>query len=110
MWAGPKAELWLPPLPPGTSIGIELKPASGDAPVMVALGDESFELDGHAEASWVWFETEGSFPKKPRIIRLERARGYAPDGPDDRLLSVQVREIIIRPQGVVRRQDLFCRS
>jgi len=77
-----------------------LKPAPGDAPVRVVLGEESHELDGHAEAGWIWFETAGEAIPGPGIVVFSRARGYAPGDGDDRPLSVQIRDIVVRPQGV----------
>ncbi len=101
MWAGPQAELWLPPLPAGTSIGVKLRPARGDAPVVVSIHDQSQSLAGHAEASWLWFETVPGSESAPVVIDLFRERGYAPGNGDDRLLSLQLGGVVVRPPGGV---------
>jgi len=79
MWAGPGAELWLPPVPAGTLIGLELRPAPGERPLTVDIshGGGSFELDGHAEATRIW--TCGRRARLGKDWRRARASGRASD-------------------------------
>jgi len=101
MWAGEGAELWLPPVPEGSLIGLELRPAPGESPLMVDIGHGggSFEIDGRAEATRVWSRTGVAAITEPLIIRLDRVEGYPPGGGDERLLSAQLLDVVVRPPG-----------
>ncbi len=101
MWAGPEAELWLPPVPAGTLVGLELRPAPGVSPLMVDIGHGggSFEIDGQAGATRVWTRTGDAAATQPLVIRLDRAAGYPPGGDDERPLSVQLLDVVVRPPG-----------
>lgn len=100
MWAGPEAELWLPPVPPGTVLGLDLKPAAGDTDVVVSLdGHDGVQIEGHSGRRMVWFQRRADEGDLPVIFRLSRARGYPPGGGDDRALSVQVFAPVVRPPG-----------
>jgi hypothetical protein len=101
MWAGPNAELWLPPVPPNTLLGIGLRPAAGEAPLVVILGHgtEPRIVDGHAPLTWLWTRTTADSPSGPVIVQLKRARGYPPDGADNRPLGAQLRGVVVRPPG-----------
>jgi len=103
MWAGPEAELWLPPVPKGTLVGLELRPAPGDLPLVVEIshGGGWYELDGHSEATRLWTRTTTDAVLEPVIIRLHRAAGYPPGGGDDRSLMAQVLDVVVRPPGAV---------
>jgi len=101
MWAGPGAELWLPPVPKGSLVGLELRPAPGDSPLVVDIGHGggSFEIDGQTEATRIWTRTEDAATTEPLIIRLDRIEGYPPGGADERLLSAQLLAVVVRPPG-----------
>jgi hypothetical protein len=101
MWAGPRAELWLPPVPAGTQIGLELRPAPGEAPVVVDIdhGGGSFAIDGRAPATRLWTRTSAAAVDQPVIVSLSRSRGYPPGGGDDRQLAVQLLDVVVRPPG-----------
>jgi hypothetical protein len=101
MWAGPDAELWLPPVPTGTLVGLELRPAPGELPITVVIGHGggSFEIDGRAESTRLWTRTSGDEDDGPVVIRLNRAAGYPPGGGDDRSLSAQLFDVVVRPSG-----------
>ncbi len=105
MWAGPGAELWLPPVPRGTLIGLELRPAPGKSPLAVDIGHRggSFELEGRAEATWIWTRTGTATASEPLVVRLERAEAYPPDGDDERPLTAQLLGVVVRPPGAVWR-------
>ena len=101
MWAGPGAELWLPPVPGSTLVGLELRPAPGESPLMVEIGNGggSFEIDGRAEATRIWTRTGDAATTEPLIIRLDRVAGYPPGGGDERPLSAQLLDVVVRPPG-----------
>jgi hypothetical protein len=101
MWAGPDAELWLPPVPAGSLIGIELRPAPGERPLTVEIdhGGGVFSLGGRAPASRLWTRTTVDARGEPVIVRLRREEGYPPGGGDERLLAVQLLDVIVRPPG-----------
>ena len=101
MWAGPGAELWLPPVPAGTLVGLELRPAPGELPITVAIGHGggTFVLDGRAESTRFETRTTGDEDDGPVVIRFDRAAGYPPGGGDDRSLSVQLFDVVVRPPG-----------
>ena len=101
MWAGPGAELWLPPVPRGTLIGLELRPAPGPAPLGVGIdhGGGFFEIDGNAEATRLWTRTAADSGSKPVIVRLDRAKAYPPGDDDERPLTAQLFDVVVRPPG-----------
>ncbi len=101
MWAGPGAELWLPPVPKGSLIGLELRPAPGEFPLMVNIGHGggSFEIGGQAESTRIWTRTGDAATTEPLIVRLDRAEGYPPGGLDERPLSAQLLDVVVRPPG-----------
>jgi len=101
MWAGPKAELWLPPVPHGTLIGLELRPAPGELPLVVEIshGGGRFELDGHSEETRLWTRTTADAASEAVIIRLHRSAGYPPGGDDERDLAAQLLDVVVRPPG-----------
>ncbi len=101
MWAGPEAELWLPPVPVGTWVGLELRPASGDAELAVSFnGEDEIRVPGRSVRRWIWFRRRLGHEGLPVILRLDRSRGYAPGGNDSRELSVQVFRAVVRPLGL----------
>ncbi len=101
MWAGPTAELWLPPVPRGTLIGLALRPAPGPAPLEVAIapGGLTVELEGRAETSRLWIRLDTDSSSAPVIVKLARATGYPPGHGDDRPLAVQLLDVVVRPPG-----------
>ena len=101
MWAGPGAELWLPPVPKGSLIGLELRPAPGESRLTVNIGHGggSFEIDGLAEQTRIWTRTGDDATTEPLIVRLDRTEGYPPEGLDERPLSAQLFDVVVRPPG-----------
>ena len=101
MWAGPGAELWLPPVPEGTLIGLEVRPAPGDEPLVVEIGHGggSFEIDGRAAATRLWTWTTEVADGQPLVVRFDRAAAYPPGGADERPLAVQLLDVVVRPPG-----------
>jgi len=101
MWAGPDAELWLPPVPKGTLLGIELRPAPGDALLRVEIdhGGGVFDFDGRAPATRLWTRTGVDATAEPIIVRFRRDEGYPPGGGDERQLAVQLLDVVVRPTG-----------
>lgn len=100
MWAGPGAELWLPPSPAATRIGLRLRPMPGEAPLEVTLADsdERITLPGDSGATWCWLRSETS--PGPLVVRLHRAASYPPGGGDERPLATQLFDVVVRPPGV----------
>jgi hypothetical protein len=105
MWTGAAAELWLPPVPAGTLIGLELRPAPGEQPVHIDIdhGGGSFVVDGRAESTRLWTRTIESDASRPVIVRLDRAEAYPPGGADERPLAVQLFGVKVQPPGSVWR-------
>jgi len=105
MWAGADAELRLPPVPAGTLVGLELRPAPGELPLVVEVshGGGSAVLDGRAAATWVWTRTTEPTASRPVIVRLGRAGAYPPGGADERPLAVQLLGVKVQPPGSVWR-------
>ena len=101
MWAGADAELWLPPVPRDTWIGLELRPAPGDEPLRVEVDGPAGTtvVDGHAPRGWVWARRDEVVGSAPVIVRLARARGYRPGGEDARELSLQLFATVVRTPG-----------
>lgn len=101
MWAGPGAELWLPPCPAGTLVGLELKPAPGELPleVIVGHGGSRFVLDGRAPPTWIWTRTTTQAADEPLAVELRRGAGYPPGGADERPLAAQLLDVVVRPPG-----------
>ncbi len=101
MWAGPRAELWLPPVPAGTLVGLELRPAPGADPLVVEVshGGGRFGLDGRSDSTRLWTRTTLDAVSEPVIVRLDRGAGYPPGGGDERELSVQLLDVVVRPRG-----------
>jgi len=104
MWAGPGAELWLPPVPTGTLIGLELRPAPGERPLEVDIshGGGSYEIEGHAETTRIWTRTAAA-ASGPVIVRFNRTEAYPPGAGDERPLTVQLIEVVVRPPGAAWR-------
>jgi len=100
MWAGPDAELWLPPVPAGTLIGLDLRPAEGDVDLMLSLdGMDETRVGGRSGRQWIWFLRRASEADRPIILRIDRPRGYVPGNDDTRALSAQVFGTVVRPLG-----------
>ncbi len=101
MWAGPEAELWLPPVPAGTLIGLDVRPAHGDAELVISLnGRDKVRVGGRSDRRWIWFRRRPEHHDLPVIFRMVRSRGYPPGGGDSRALSVQVFSPVVRPPGM----------
>jgi hypothetical protein len=101
MWAGPSAELWLPPVPKGTLIGLAVRPTPGDAPLNVSIdpGGVDTVLDGFGDAARLWFRLDEGASSSPVIVSLARASGYPPGGSDERPLAAQLLGVEVRPPG-----------
>ncbi len=101
MWAGSRAELWLPPVPEGTLIGLELRPAPGESSLTVDIGHHGgvFDINGRAGETRIWTRTGDAAITDPLIIRLDRAEGYPPGEEDGRPLSAQLLDVVVRPPG-----------
>jgi hypothetical protein len=101
MWSGPAAELWLPPVPKGTLIGLAVRPSPGDAPLEVSIEPGAIKafLDGHGDIARLWVRLEEDASPGPVIVSLARASGYPPGGGDDRPLAAQLLGVEVRPPG-----------
>jgi hypothetical protein len=103
MWAGPGAELWLPPVPAGTLVGLELRPAPGSEPLRVEIshGGGLTELAGDAPATWISARTTVDAGDEPLVVRLFRRQAYPPGAGDERRLAVQLLDAMVRPPGAI---------
>jgi hypothetical protein len=101
MWAGAGAELWLPPSPAGTLVGLELRPAPGQLPleVLVSHGGGRFVLGGRDPATRLWTRTTSDAADEPVVVELVRGAGYPPGGADERPLVVQLLDVRVQPRG-----------
>ncbi len=109
MWGGSRCDLLLPPLPPDTSVGIELRPAPGQTPLKVSVnGTTVTEVGGRSALSWRWLGADRWRHDAVNLLSLERAEGYPPGAGDRRPLGVQVRALGVRGPSlpwVVRMAD-----
>lgn len=103
MWAGPGAQLLLPPVPAGTLIGLEVRPAPGEVPLVVEIshGGGSHKLDGYAPATRLWVRTTADAVDEPVVVRLQRGATYPPGGGDERALMAQLLDVVVRPRGAI---------
>lgn len=101
MWAGPEASMLIPPLPRGSWIGISLRPAPGPEPLEIIFDDhDPIEVEGDTGATRsFWFLRDRAFASGPSRLQFHRASGYPPGHGDERPLSVQVFQPIIRIPG-----------
>ncbi len=99
MWGGAVAELELPPMQPGTELGVALRPAPGPEPLRVVLdGEVVATLDGQSDERRLWISVPAAVTSRSSRLRFERARGHPPGGGDSRPLAVQLYELrALRP-------------
>jgi hypothetical protein len=91
MWGGAGAELFLPSLPAGTALRLDIAPASGPSPLEVVVnGALAFSLPGDALRRRVWVEPGFFSATSANRLVFRRAQGYIPGGGDRRPLSVQI--------------------
>jgi len=100
MWAGPEVELWLPPAPRGTLVGLAVRPARGPAPLSITIepGGFAVDLDGDGDTAHLWHRLDEASPS-PIIVRMSRATGYPPGHGDQRPLAAQLLGVVVRPPG-----------
>lgn len=91
MWGTAGSELVLPPLPASTRLAVDLRPASGDAPLVLEVnGVVAREIGGHERRSRLWlgpglFRADG-----PNRLTFRRSEVYPPGGRDERPLAVKL--------------------
>jgi len=91
VWGGPGAVLVLPPLPPGTRVIAELRPARGPAALEIRLnGSLRMTLPGNAHRAPIWLGPEGIRTDGANRIVFHRDQAYPPGGGDERPLSVKL--------------------
>jgi hypothetical protein len=91
MWGTAGAGLVLPPLPAGTSIELDLRPALGPAPLQLTVnGAAHTELAGEAGRIRFWIEPDRLVLDTPVELGFERGDVYPPGATDTRPLSVQL--------------------
>jgi hypothetical protein len=93
MWGTAGARLVLPPLPAGTMVELDLRPARGPAPLRLTVNDRlAAELPGDSPRTRIWLPPELLVlePGTATTIVCERSQVYPPGGGDPRPLAVQV--------------------
>jgi len=94
MWGAAGAELVLPPLPPGSELGVALRPAPGPEPLSLKMnGHVVAEFDGVADEQRLRFGVPSEATGRILHLVFDRSRGYPPGDDDSRPLSVQLFEL-----------------
>lgn len=94
MWCGAESELELPPLGPGSEIGVALRPLPGPDPVTLRWADgDPVTVGGGSGETRLWLKAPPGAVEGVSTIRIRRAHGVPPGGDDPRPLAVQVFEI-----------------
>ena len=84
----------LPPLPPGSKIELDLRPADGPAPLQLTVNQRiAAELAGDSARTRLWLEPDQLEHGSTTTIGFERSASYPPGNNDSRPLSVQVYSI-----------------
>lgn len=90
-WAGPDAELVLPPVPTGTALELDLAPAAGEAPLAISSnGRQVAVLDGRSPRRTVWVLPSLLSASGRNTLAFRRSRGYPPGGSDTRPLAFRL--------------------
>jgi len=101
VWGAPDAGLALPPLPPGTRVTIEVRPARGPAPLKIRLnGEMRAELPGDAHRSTVWLGPSGLSHRGANRIVFHREAAYPPGERDHRPLAVKLFTVRLSGPGI----------
>jgi len=91
LWAGPQADLLLPPLPSGTALELDLQPAAGEAPLTVSCnGQVVAEVPGRAPRRAMWVNPSRLSPTNSNTLSFRRTEGYPPGVQDSRPLAVKL--------------------
>lgn len=91
MWGSAGAGLILPPLPEGTGAWLDLRPAAGDAQLIVRCnGRELSRVDGRAGRVERWVAPDSLDADEANKIVFAREATYAPGRGDRRPLAVQL--------------------
>ena len=91
MWLGGSADLELPPLPEGTALGLDLRPAPGPAPVTLTVnGIEAGAVAGESDRTCRWVGPETLRADRSNRVHLERVETFLPGGGDRRQLAAQL--------------------
>jgi hypothetical protein len=94
LWGAAGAKLQLPPIAPGSKLGVALRPAPGSEALIVALAGRTIAtIDGRAAERRMWVDIDSTHPSWPTRMTFHRARGYPPGGSDARPLAVQLFEM-----------------
>jgi hypothetical protein len=89
-WGAPGAELLLPPLPEGTAVALEIRPARGTSPVQISVNG-TLAADAHPGGTrTVWLRPPVLSTRAANMIVFDRAQAYVPGGRDRRTLGVQL--------------------
>lgn len=101
MWLGASADLELPPLPPGTALGLDLRPAPGASPVEVTVnGAGAATVAGESGRAWWWVDPALLRADRSNRVRLERAQAFVPGGGDLRSLAAQLHGVRVVGPGL----------
>jgi hypothetical protein len=91
MWGTAGAELVLPPLPASTRLAVDLRPASGDAPLVLEVnGAVVQEIGGRERRSRLWLGPGLFGADGPNRLTFRRSEVYPPGRRDQRPLAVKL--------------------
>jgi len=91
MWGTAGSELELPPLPASTRVAVDLRPASGDAPLILDVnGTAARKIGGREPRSLLWLEPRLFRADGSNRLTFRRSAVYPPGGGDERPLAIEV--------------------
>lgn len=91
IWGAPSASLVLPPYPTGTALRLDLCPAPGPAPIVLAVnGREALRIPGELLRRAYWIEPRWLADAGVNTLTFQRARAYPPGPNDPRRLAVRL--------------------
>ncbi|NOZ78302.1 MAG: hypothetical protein GXP48_03795, partial [Acidobacteria bacterium] len=101
MWGSAGAGLDLPPLPPGTWVRMDLRPAAGPAPLnIIANGRLVTAIPGRSGRTAVWIPAPFLLGGQVNRITFGRRAVYPPGHGDHRPLGVKLFEVTLVGPGV----------
>jgi hypothetical protein len=106
MWAGARAQLWLPPLPEGTRLRLPIRIRPGPAPLEVrADGERVAEVAGLPDRVEI-LDLRRRSEDGPWIVDFHRSGGLSARRGDSRPLALAVENPWLRPPHTVFEIDL----
>jgi hypothetical protein len=89
-WGAPGAELLLPPVPAGTAVTLEIRPAPGPTPLKISVNGSPAAEAAEGGQRAVWLPPRVLSTRVANRIVFDRAQAYVPGDGDERALAVQL--------------------